>query len=122
MEHGHPCGFYLTLQIDSVDGLHVTPDKIYDHIPHLGYSLLTFDEIIWLQQQDLNEDGFGNEGRYCPRGLENQGAKPNGIDPCRFFNREAFGHAFSEYDNCPTIRRREADDLSQYGDTNDWEY
>jgi hypothetical protein len=105
MEYGLPCEFYLTMQIDTVDGLHVTPDKRTD-IYSLDYSLLTLDEIIWLQQQDQNGDVIGDEGRYCPRGLESQGAQPNGINPCPLFDPEACGHAFSEYVNCPTVRRR----------------
>lgn len=122
MESGYPCEYYLTLQIGSVDGLHVTPDTMYDDKSSVDYSDLTLDQIIWLQQQDQNGDVIGDEGRYCPRGLESYGAQPNGITPCPLLDRLECGRLYSEYASCPTDRRRQADDLSQYGDTNDWEY
>ena len=122
MEYGLPCEYYLTLQIGSVDGLHVRPDSTSTDPDNFDYSNATLEEIIWLQQQDQNDDGSGDEGRYCPRGLESQGAQPNGITPCPLFDRLECGRAYSEYASCPTERRRQAGDLSQYGDINNWEY
>jgi len=119
----HPCEYYIDgLQVDKVDGLFVRPDSAYNDLATMDYSLLTLDQIIWLQQQDQNGDVIGDDGRYCPRGLENQGARPDGITPCPLLDRFECGHAFSEYTKCPTVRRREGQDLSQYGDTNYWEY
>lgn len=124
MESGYPCEHYIEgLQVNEVDGLFVRPDSAFNDLPTIDYSQLTLDQIIWLQQQDQqNLEGLGGEGRYCPRGLENQGARPDGITPCPFLDRLECGHAFSEYTKCPTVRRREGQDLSQYGDTNYWEY
>lgn len=116
-----PCEFYLQPQINSVDGIPVLPDSSLTSSEYVDYSKLSLKEIIWLQQQDDQANGDFNEGRYCPRGLESQGAQPDGVTPCEFFDRDACGHAFSEYADCPTVRRREANDLSAYGDVGYWQ-
>ncbi len=117
-----PCEFYLTLQINQVDGLHVTSDIPSDSSLSQDYSQLTLEEIIWLQKNEQNEVGSESEYRYCPRGLEPQGAQPDGTTSCPFYDTFVCGRAYSEYAYCPTDRRRQATGLYQYGEIDDWNY
>lgn len=85
----------------------------YWMMKNIDYSQMSLTEMIWLQQQDQNGDVIGDDGRYCPRGLENQGARPDGITPCPLLDRLECGRAYSEYASCPTDRRRQGRDLSR---------